>query len=477
MTISDSVRLALINFWRSKVRSFLTILGVVIGTAAIVVMLSLGIGMNESFKRQVSQMGSLTLINVYLDGSVAPAGGAGGAGTAKLDDRSIRAMSELKGVTVATPLVQASAKLISGKLISYVSLVGIRPEAMAKLDFPLAEGRLLNEGDAMDLVFGSQTSMNFYNPKAVVYTQPPQIDPMTAKLEMTFDMMYGEKQANTGGDMSAADSGNGDGNGGNGGGSGGNGGNGGAKSAGLYKIKAAGVLAQTQNEKDWSVYINLEHLQKLIRENAKTENSSLAGFSQQQGYQTAIVQVANLKDVERVRDAIKKMGFGTSALTDVLKGMQETSKTLQMILGGIGAISLLVAAIGITNTMVMSIYERTREIGIIKVLGCELGDIRRLFLLEAGFLGFLGGLLGVGFSLTASYVLNKFGAGSLGSLGGGGGMGMGDPSAAAAGQISVIPLWLMGSAVLFATVVGLVSGFYPARRAMRLSALEAIKTE
>ncbi|SET98888.1 ABC transporter permease [Paenibacillus sp. NFR01] len=458
MTIFDSVRLALINFWRSKVRSFLTILGVVIGTAAIVVMLSLGIGMNESFKQQVSQMGSLTLINVYPDAGVSQ-GMGGGSGAAKLDDKAIRAMSELKGVSVATPLIQTSAKLIAGKNVAYLSLVGIRPDAMAKLDFPIAEGRILENADTLDLVFGSQIPTSFYNPKATMgYTPIPPVDLMNEKLQMTFDMSYGDKKPTTADGQS--------------------GGSDNAKVAPLYKIKAAGVLAQTQNEKDWSVYINLDHLQKLIRENAKTENSPFAGMGQQQqGYQTAIVQVEDLKDVEPVRDKIKALGFGTSALTDVLKGMQETSKTLQMILGGIGAVSLLVAAIGITNTMVMSIYERTREIGIMKVLGCELGDIRKLFLLEAGFLGFMGGLLGLLFSLAASYLLNRFGGSAMGSLGGGGmGMGMADPSAAAA-HISVVPTWLMVSSVVFATAVGLISGFYPARRAMKLSALEAIKTE
>lgn len=449
MTTFDLIRLALINFLRSKIRSFLTILGVVIGTAAIVVMLSLGIGMNESFKQQVSQMGSLTEINVYMDMS----GMNGRSGTAaKLDDRAVQTISSIEGVDVATPMLHTSAKLEAGKYLTYLNLVGIRPEALEKLDYIPGSGRLLTSLDDDELLFGSQLPISFYNPKSsMFYGQAAPVDVMTEKMHLTFDMSYGDKQQQppdgTGQDENK-------------------------KPAKLYKVKAAGILAEARNEKDWSVYINIDHLQKLLRENAKTQRDQGMRMDMQQGYQQAIVKVKDMKDVDPVREKIKALGFGTSALTDVLKGMQETSRTIQLILGGIGAISLLVAALGITNTMVMSIYERTREIGIMKVLGCELGDIKKLFLMEAGFIGFLGGLSGVLFSLAASFLLNRFGGGMLGSLGGG----MMDPNGVQT-NISVIPLWLMLSSIAFATLVGLISGFYPARRAMRLSALEAIKTE
>ncbi|MGB4648542.1 MAG: FtsX-like permease family protein, partial [Acetivibrionales bacterium] len=165
---------------------------------------------------------------------------------------------------------------------------------------------------------------------------------------------------------------------------------------------------------------------------------------------------------------IKNMGYGTYSLLDILKSMQETSATMQAVLGGIGAISLFVAAIGITNTMVMSIYERTREIGVMKVLGCMLSDIRNLFLFEAALIGFIGGLLGIGFSYGASVLLNRY----AGGLFGGGYYYGGSDSI-----VSLIPPWLAVAALAFATLVGIISGFMPARRAMKLSALEAIRTE
>ncbi len=153
-------------------------------------------------------------------------------------------------------------------------------------------------------------------------------------------------------------------------------------------------------------------------------------------------------------------------MTDFLDSMQKTMATIQAVLGGIGAVSLLVAALGITNTMIMSIYERTKEIGVMKVIGAALSDIGKIFLFEAGIIGTIGGLFGIAISYLASFVLNKL-AMQFGGMG---------PDAIGS-KISIIPLWLAVSSIMFTTIVGLVSGFYPARRAMKLSPLEAIRME
>jgi ABC-type antimicrobial peptide transport system permease subunit len=123
--------------------------------------------------------------------------------------------------------------------------------------------------------------------------------------------------------------------------------------------------------------------------------------------------------------------------------------------------------------MIMSVYERTKEIAVMKVLGCKLGNIGQLFLFEAGLIGFFGGFVGVAFSYLVSFLLNRFGGGLLSSFGGF------QASAADAGQmaVSIIPPWLVAVGLLFATVIGVISGFMPARRAMRLSVLKAIHNE
>jgi ABC-type antimicrobial peptide transport system permease subunit len=163
-------------------------------------------------------------------------------------------------------------------------------------------------------------------------------------------------------------------------------------------------------------------------------------------------------------------------LADMRDEMQKTQGTMQMILGGIGAMSLLVAAIGIANTMFMSIYERTKEIGVMKVLGCPLGGIQSMFLFESSIIGFFGGLVGSALSMMGSHMMNNYAPvrKALGSMSGtvnyyGNGNDV--------QSISVIPVWLIALAVVFATVIGLVSGYLPARRATKISALEAIRNE
>lgn len=441
MKFFDLISLALKNFLRRKVRSFLTILGVTIGTAAVVAMLSLGIGMSQGFEKQMEMMGSLTTIEVnrhYYDES--PRGGRQEPAT--IDDKVIDKISQIKGVKVVTPVMYRSAKLISGKYVAWAQLYGIKPEAMEALGYVASEGRLLNPGEHDMLLFGAGATQNFYNPKTSRWGNPggrPPVNVMTDRIELTLDDMYGEKYADPN-----------------------------KKPAKLYKVRTAGVLEQMNGQQDWSVVVDIGYLQKIVREFNISQGSFSVASSP---YEQALVKVEDVNQVDHVLKEIKAMKLGTFSLQDILKGMKDQLFMIQAVLGGIGAMSLLVAALGITNTMVMSIYERTREIGVMKVLGCLLTDIRKLFLWEAGIIGFTGGVAGVLLSILASYLLNRFG-GNLGGLLGGGYAPDGTRL-----PISVIPVWLGVSAVGFATLVGLVSGFYPANRAMKLSALDAIRTE
>lgn len=147
--------------------------------------------------------------------------------------------------------------------------------------------------------------------------------------------------------------------------------------------------------------------------------------------------------------------------------LKETSDTLQMVLGIIGGVAMLVSAINIANTMVMAIYERTKEIGIMKVLGCTVRDIKRQFLLESGLLGLCGGIIGIALSYLVSYLLNTYGKSFLGSFLGTGAMGV----------CSIIPVWLPFAAAAFGILIGVISGYFPAERATRIRAIEAMKTE
>ncbi|OYO43015.1 hypothetical protein CG709_20645 [Lachnotalea glycerini] len=180
-------------------------------------------------------------------------------------------------------------------------------------------------------------------------------------------------------------------------------------------------------------------------------------------YSQAYVKVDEMNNVLTVQKQIKEMGFEATSNAEYLKTMQKQYRSIQAVLGGIGAVSLFVAAIGIANTMMMSIYERTKEIGIIKVLGCGLSNIRTMFLAEAAFIGFIGGFFGLILSYLISFIINKFLAGMYGYT---------DTQ-----TLSYIPLWLPLVALVFAILVGMLAGFFPALRAMKLSPLAAIRNE
>ena len=184
-------------------------------------------------------------------------------------------------------------------------------------------------------------------------------------------------------------------------------------------------------------------------------------------YENVVVDVDKMENIDGVLQTIQDLGFQAHNNAEYIQSMQQQSKTTQMVLGGIGAVSLFVAAIGIANTMMMSIYERTKEIGVLKVLGCAMGNIRTLFLMEAAFIGFIGGLVGIILSYGISVLINQF-AGKL----------MGDYYYMGAdSSISYIPSWLVLAALGFAVMIGIVSGFIPALRAMKLSPLAAIRNE
>lgn len=195
-------------------------------------------------------------------------------------------------------------------------------------------------------------------------------------------------------------------------------------------------------------------------------------------YSTVLVKCEDISLVTEIEESIKGMGFYTYSMESMRESMEESSRQVQLMLGGLGAISLFVAAIGITNTMIMSISERTREIGIMKALGCYVRDIRLLFLMEAGAIGMMGGIIGCIVSLVISVGINLV---SMGVLGGGSITGEMVLQALIGGEgvtrISVVPLSLMGFAVIFSIFVGLVSGYYPANKAVKIPALEAIKHE
>lgn len=453
MRIRDLITVSIRNLWRRKHRTSLTILGVVIGTTSIVLMVSLGIAMNENFMNEIERMGSLNTINVYPSYQFQP--GSTDNEPQKLTDSIIEEFKVIPGVLIASPVVDVSMKMTAGKYVSWIQLKGIDLEILKIQNVQLEEGRMLEPTDKLAFLFGAGVPYNFYNPSGgdsgMYYYygegERPEapVNLMEDKLKASFDWNFGEKPqpgSSTG------------------------------KPIRPYKITAVGILSEGQGEHDYNVYTTLEQAKALLKEQKKYEESNNGGNGNSGSnkrteitYNNAIVQVEDMKDVKSVQDTIKAYGFEAYSLMEYLDSMQNTSNAIQLVLGGIGAVSLLVAAIGITNTMIMSIYERTKEIGVMKVIGAKLKDIKKMFLIEAALIGFFGGGFGLLISYGGSKLLNYVGRNfSLYGIGGD-------------SKLSVVPLWLYVLAISFTTLIGLISGYLPAVRAMKLSVLNALRTE
>lgn len=240
------------------------------------------------------------------------------------------------------------------------------------------------------------------------------------------------------------------------------------------KFETAGILKEDYGKGEETVMglvMSLSDLKDLLEQQARISGKKV---ERNKGYTNAVVKVQDIKNVAEVERQIKKMGFRTSSMESIRKPMERDARQKQMMFAGIGAVSLFVAALGITNTMIMSISERTREIGVMKSLGCFVRDIRKIFLMEAGCIGFAGGLAGVVLSFGISALMNlAAGQAAMSSeFGGFGGEMMEQTSG-----LSIIPWWLAVFAILFSVLIGIGAGYYPASKAVEIPALEAIKHE
>jgi len=443
MTFHDLLSQAVRNLLRRRTRTFLTVLGVVIGTASIIVMMSLGLGMNRGMVEMYEGYGSLTTIEVYPFSS--------DGNTMDLTDQALESLRRVGHVTGASPVLSVQAEAKSGSAQASLSIYGVNREYLEQI--PLGQGRLPDpDAPIPELVYGNMVSRNFYEAKRSSHGggdfKDVTVDPMKETIffllpqPQNYSSVKTETQAE--------------------------------KPPKKYLLPASGVVAGGPDEySDYSfnVYCDIESLKPFLRGIYKkalvpSPRTNKKGKPlNYYVYDRAYVFVDRTDNVVDVQNQIIAMGYQANSNMQWLEQSQKSTRMVEAVLGAIGAVSLLVAAIGIVNTMMMSIYERTREIGVMKVLGCDMNDIRNLFLMESGAIGFIGGAAGILISLVLSVVINRVTANSdllmMGSSSG----------------ISYIPLWLIGFALLFAIGIGTIAGYLPAKRAMQLSPLAALKND
>ena len=457
MKISDLLQMSVSSLLKRKLRSILTILGVVIGIASIVTMISLGLGMQRLQLKQIEEYGGLTSITVYPDQSDVVS-----TTSHVIDDDTIETFSGLEHVEIVSPVLSTSAILLSGKYKYEVyNLNGYTLDGLKALNYKFSEGSLPKEGDQLKFIYGNMLLYNFVDAHTGLgyydNYQLPDIDLMNDTIFTVFDTENFRQTENSSdpeipndfsSELDSTEENS-------------------ETKAPVKKfiIPAAGIL-YGEGEDDWHdysscIYCDIEALKSTLKKVFRNKN--IPGQPLRKNgkaykkwfYSNAYIKVSDIKYVSQVQKEIKEMGFEASSNSDWIQQTQESSRNLAAMLGGIGAVSMLVAAIGIANTMMMSIYERTKEIGVMKVLGCELRDIQTLFLLEAAVIGLVGGIIGNLLSFAVAFAINRING----------------------EQTCYIAPWLVLAGLAFAIVVGVLAGYFPSKRAMSLSPLAAIRNE
>ena len=443
------------NLKRRKGRTFLTVLGVFIGCCSIIVMVSIGIGMSESQDQMIANMGDLTIIDVYT-------GNSQDGQTTKLDDNAVKSFSEIAGVQSVYPKYENynyTFNIYAGAndryCAEYATIMGVNTDAMEDMGIEITEGKTAGKGkdegvcgqyfeysfkDTL-LPDGSNT-VNYwaymYDDQGNEIENPDLPEPYFNAMTNSVIVKVLNNETN--------------------------------QSAYEREIKITGRTKQDTSkgyETSQGLMISVDTFKDIISKVTgvpvgKTEYTSIS------------VKATDIDTVSDVESAIKSMGYTTSSMQSIREELQKSARQTQMMLGGLGAISLFVAAIGITNTMIMSISERTKEIGIMKSLGCYIKDIRALFLMEAGTIGLMGGIFGSIISVVISWIIDivSFGGGFTKEA-----LKMAVFGGENVSRVSVVPLWLILFAICFSVLIGLISGYYPANKAVKIPALEAIKTE
>jgi putative ABC transport system permease protein len=440
MGFFDLLFLIVDNLSRRKARVALTAVGVVIGTAAVVILVSLAIGLQRNANEQLWGIGDLTQIQVWPTyGDMGPMMGGPGPQTwpppnsVLITDDAIEQFKAIPNVVAVIPRdnFMGNGTVYYQKLETWPGMTGLGGITdLAELGLEAEQGTLVMERGAV--IVGTQVANQFYNPRPRPGEEPPSPpDLMDANLKLTMI-----KYTTDGQEVRKS-----------------------------IPIRVIGVIAPSQTEADWSWYMPIEDI--------TAYNEWMTGKRinrNKDGYQFVTVKVNDPESVIDVTDQLTEMGFQATSPTTYVQGINSFYMVLQVIFGGVGAIALLVAAIGIANTMTMAILERTREIGLMKAIGATNRDVLSVFLGEAAGIGFFGGLGGVIAGWSLGQIINVLAMAYLAAQSAE--TGSPPPSIAV-----YTPTWLPVFSLIFATIIGLLSGLYPALRAATLVPVNALKYE
>ena len=454
MKISDRILMALRNLSRRKSRTILTVLSVVIGATSIILMLAFASGISNSQKEMIESFGGLTSINIVNNSEKEGM---------DIKDTDINKLKKVKGVRAVVPSKNFWGEIWvdkDGEYIVNTSFEVIPDDVFNLLTKDMFEwGSTLSPSTNDSIILGASADV-----QKIEETFDGGWSSMPLEEEFNFqshEYFYrlgfkdeSDDGVHFGNEENQDENDN-------------------KPSFVDVKVKLAGKLNSKAVLKGWSSYVNESFYKKLKEEDGKIKYPQLENNIDENGqpvqeksekikYDNLRVIVDDVENLERIEKDIKKLGYNTQSEAGSAEEIKKQTMQVTLILGGIGSVAFIVSAIGIINTMLMSIYERQKEIGVMKVIGASINDIRSMFLIESGFIGFFGGIIGLLISLGVGKIINKLLAGG-GMFGG-------------SGDVIAISFGLAIVGVGFSSLVGVLAGYIPARRATKLSAIEALRS-
>ncbi|HET9478469.1 MAG TPA: ABC transporter permease [Pyrinomonadaceae bacterium] len=407
MTLLMIIRVAFRALIRNKMRAALTMLGIIIGVSAVIAMVSIGQGASASVQAQIESIGTnLLFVSAGAQNVGGVRSGAGDSGTNTLTVEDLEAIRhEVPSVSMVTPAVNARSQLVAGNMNWNTSVQGVSEEYPEIRKWNVQSGAFFTDADvrtaARVVVIGQSIGDNLF----------PGMDPVGQTLRV----------AN-------------------------------------LPFRVVGVMArkgqdQAGRDQDDIAFAPYTTVQKKVLGSPRVQIAYVSAISQDATY-TAQSQITDLLRQRHKLTANEPNDFTVRNMTDIAEAANETSQTMTILLACIAGVSLLVGGIGIMNIMLVSVTERTREIGIRMAIGARSSAVRSQFLIESIVLSLTGGaigiILGIAFSLAIPAML---------------------------GWPTLVSLMAIAGSVLFSVAVGIFFGYYPARKAASLDPIEALRYE